>query len=127
MKAVRESQLFGGCHGPALGPKGAIALNGETHRFSFGLGRGRVYKTHPVGRTCQSFDVKARAILGVREARPRPCLSLFHEPRPQRVMLDIANNRHQMLIVLNRKRFEPPLSNMSARMIIPYISSHVSG
>jgi len=63
-----------------------------------------------------------------RQARPAPILRRTHQTGPQGIPLHIAQNREQVLVLLDGERLEPPLPDVTAgammKMITPYVGGH---
>ena len=61
------------------------------------------------------------------QARPSPFFGSADQPRSQRVALDVPQNGQQVLIFLDRKRFEPALPDVTAGPVTPQVAAHVRG
>ena len=53
------------------------------------------------------------------QAAPSPLLGKLHKIRTQGISLDVAANRDEVFVVLNRKRFEAALVNMARARAVP--------
>ena len=103
-----EVKPDGGALGPTLVTERRAAIDAATKVFELGRRLYLLDELSPVGRQRQRAAPLRRAIRRFRrEARPPPVLGPGHEAGAHWVSLDIAQNRQQVIVALDRKCLEP--------------------
>ena len=95
-----------------------------TQRLNFRRRMWLVHQRAPIARTLHGPRRKERFRFGVPiepapQTAPLPILSTPHQLRPQGIPLDVAADRQEMRIILDRKRLEPTLVDVSGPAAVP--------
>ena len=65
--------------------------------------------------------------MGIPQTGPGPLVGLLHEPRPDWIVEDIAEDGEQMAVLLNRETFESALPHMPMTAVVPMIATDMTG
>ena len=61
------------------------------------------------------------------QARTRPVFGSPYQASPKRVTLDVTQQHAEMVVLLNRKGFEPALPDVPAGVVMPLVAADMRG
>ena len=124
-----QAEAFGRDLDPILAAEWRAAGDAAANGREFALALHAVHCCQPMARQLDRRRRQKRTIGVFRpqaEARPTPILGAIDKLRSQRIALDVAQHGQEMLIALDRKRFEPPLPHVAAAAVMPVIAADVA-
>jgi len=115
---------------PCLAPPRGAPVDALTHRSQLLVRHRAVHLTDPSPRPIHRAVVQKRravflALAAPPQTRPRPGLSPSHQSGPERIPLDVSQDRPEMRVLLDWERLEPALPDVSASAVVSMISSDV--
>ena len=118
----------GGC--PNLRAERAVATDGLLDFRNLRFGHGRIHELGPVAATEEIVGRESRCRGDARpqsaKARPWPVLGRGAKITAQGVPLDVADDCHKVVVILDRKRLESTLPYVAAVAVVLNVASDVS-
>ena len=112
---------------PGFAAERGAAVGAPTQRVEFDRRVGLVYPAKPVRRAAhgsrRQVTGAAFGFLPVPGTRPKPLLGFLDELGSNRIAFDIAKNREQMIVFLDRKRLESSLPDVAAAAIVLMVAA----
>jgi hypothetical protein len=127
---VFEAQSPGGRLGPGTIAKGRSTAGTVPQTLEVLFRQRRVDTCDPIGRprdgTWVQEGLEGR-MQASRQARPGPLLGRLHETGTKRVAFDVAEDCQQVIVLLDRKGFEPALPNRTAAAVLSAVATDMGG
>jgi hypothetical protein len=127
---VFEAQSPGGRLGPRTIAKGRSTAGTLAQTLEVLFVQRRVDTCDPIGQprhgTRMQEGLEGR-VDASRQTRPGPLLGRVDQTGTKRVAFDVAEDRQQVIVLLDRKGFEPALPNMTATAVLFAVATDMGG
>ena len=126
---MQQSQMACLMLDPVSGAEWALALNAGSNCLDFGSCLRFIDIGDPIFRQTywglREFDTPRTLHHAPPKAAPMPMLRAPNEPSAERIALHITHDGNQVMVLLNRKRFEAPLPYATRTLVLPVMAPDV--
>lgn len=113
-----QAERFCCCRSPSFSAEWSASVDAAANGCQLGVRLRSIHMLQPTGTAAnwpcrQQLFFNRRSGVPAIETAPTPVFRTFHQLRPQSIAFRIPAHRQKVVIVLNRKRFESPLIQMT--------------